>query len=169
MPTNPPEQSAPRKLAKKRSIGSIIGQSILVLFVAGLAIGSCVMTYQQLISLKDDIWLHWFGVLAVNPEQGYIWHGVRTASKYCVHYKTPQGQEHEKCTEIPLHFFEPNTDRPLIVHYNPSSPDHASTSWGLQPLVLIERILFVLVSCVFSLLLLGGSIVGAIMTISGTN
>ena len=145
-------------------MGSKIGAAIGLICLLGTAIGCSAITCQEFVSLKDDIWLRWFGVLALNPHESYFWQGMRTASKYCVTYNTQQGQGHERCTNLYIHLFEPNTDHPPVVYYNAKSPDHASTSYGLQVLVLIPRIILFLLMFVFSLLLGLGSIVGAFMT-----
>ena len=113
---------------------NLLAKTILFILIAPFIFGLPHFAWQEFNSVKDDIWLSYHGVLARNPHAYYVHHATKyTESHFCVTYETQQGQEHDKCTELYFPFFEPNTDRPLVVHYNPAltrptpAPTGAST------------------------------------------
>lgn len=135
MPTLPkPYYQLPPE--KHPILTDLLAQTIIFICIAPFIFGLPPFVWSEFNSIKDDIWLPSHGVLARNPDAYNIHHATHyTESHFCVSYETQQGQEHEKCTQLLFPFFEPDTDRPLVVHYNPASPDHASTNWGLHMIV----------------------------------
>jgi hypothetical protein len=154
MPTHPSSPAHPKKPARKRTVGDFIlaaiGYAIILPMFGFCLIAFPIGVYSAFVSLRDDIWLHSHGALAHNPDAYYIHHRTKySEEEFCISYETAEGQEHHKCTSILMPFVRPDTKQPLIVHYDPASPDHASTSWGRQ--FLISRTLFFLF-CFFAVL-----------------
>jgi len=165
MPTHPTSPSHPKKPARKRTVGDFIlaaiGYAIVIPMFAFCLIASPIGVYSEFVSIKDDIWLHWFGVLARNPDAYYIHHRTRySEEEFCISYETVQGQEHHKCTDLLMPFTKPDTNQPLIVHYDPAAPDHASTSWGRQR-VLSRTVPFLF--CSFLTLVLELSVISTVV------
>jgi len=165
MPTNPSSPARPKKPARKRTKGdlliSAIGYAIVVPIAAFCMIAFAWGIYNDFVSIKDDIWLNSHGVLAHNPDAYYIHRGTKYSfGEFCVRYEAGRGQEHHKCTTVFIDFLGPNEGSPIIVHYDPASPDHASTNWGRQ--ILISRIIFLFFAS-FLALVLGLSTISAVV------
>lgn len=156
MPTNPTSPARPQKPKRKPTAGDYIAKVIVFLMVASFAVAVHVIAYNDFVAIKDDLWLNSHGLLARNGTL-YVYHGRRIESSLCAYYDTQQGKPYSKCIELwfPLVLIDEHS--PEVIHYDPASPQHISTSWGRQ--VLFSRSFSFLVAlafvCIIDLVLFG--------------
>jgi len=156
MATNPSSPARNKKPAKDGPVKTLLfktlGYTVLFLVFGPLVIGLPYGVYIQFVSLKDDIWLNSQGALAPRSHVYYYRHATKYRSEtFCVSYATQQGQEHDQCVDYAIAIIGIDTHQPMIVHYNPDSPEHISTSWGRQK--LISRTLFFFFTCLMTLVI----------------
>jgi hypothetical protein len=164
MPTSPSPSSRPKKIPKKPTTSDTVAKVIVFLMMAFFGVAVNMVSYNDFVSIKDDLWLNSHGTLARNPYLS-VHHGRRGSGSLCAYYDTQQGKSYSKCTELwfPLIFIDEHS--PEIVHYNPASPEHISTSWGRQ--ILFSRTFSLLVALLFAVIIDFGVLVSLIEKVTG--
>jgi hypothetical protein len=164
MPTTPASAAHAYKPKKKQTVGDSVAKVIVFLMMAGFGVGVNIVAYRDFTSIKDDLWLNSHGVLARNPLLS-VHHGRRGSGSLCAYYDTQQGNAYHKCIELwfPLIFI--NESSPEVIHYDPASPEHISTSWGRQ--ILFSRTFSLMVVLMFAFIFDVGGLMWVVEKITG--
>ncbi len=164
MPTTPSSPVPAKKRDKKPTAGDYVAKVIVFLMMTFFGIVVNVVFYTDFVAIKDDLWLNSHGVLARYASL-HVHHGHRAESELCAYYDTQQGKPYSKC--IPLWFPLVLIDEhsPEVIHYDPASPQHISTSWGRQ--ILFSRTFSLLVALLFAFVIDFGVFVSIIEKLTG--
>jgi hypothetical protein len=164
MPTSPSTPSHPPKPAKKPTTGDYVAKVIVFLMMASFGVVVNIVSYNDFVSIKDDLWLNSHGVLARNGSL-YVHHGHRTESSLCAYYDTQQGKAYSKCIELWFPIVLIDEHSPQVIHYDPAAPEHISTSWGRQ--ILFSRTFSLFVALTFAFVCDFGAIMWIVGKVTG--
>ena len=106
------------------------------LLTAIYIVGMPYVFYPPLMRMVDDVRLHYSGTVAKQSDCWvFSYQGTRYSTwKIHVAYTAQDGRQHAPDVDTFMWWRKPDDSKPCTVRYDPASPDHVSTDWGLERL-----------------------------------